>query len=383
MSIKRSSFLEPKDIHKAILQNSDFTSVFNQMPNMALVVNQKRQIVFGNQQLLNELGLDNIEDSLSLKPGELLKCIYAVSERGCGGSEECRYCDALSALRESQSKKCTITKDARVTVRPASKEISLDIKVTAAPLSIDNLSMTMVFFNDISDQKRREYLEEVFLHDTRNTLSALTMQGELLDLNGLPQDLEQDISSMKKYLGMLVDDIDGHQLLINAEKGVLQSHLTVIAVHELVGQCIETVSKAAQAASVNIMINLDDVSESLVTDPRLARRILVNALKNAIEASPQSSEITLKVSGDKNCKFSINNPGVLDGSAQKQIFHRSFSTKGLGRGLGTYSMRLLLENYLEGKVSFTSSKEHGTTFDIMFPNLLSKLSNYPSGTSVV
>ena len=31
-----------------------------------------------------------------------------------------------------------------------------------------------------------------------------------------------------------------------------------------------------------------------------------------------------------------------------QIFERSFSTKGRGRGIGTYSIKLLTERYLEG-----------------------------------
>jgi sensor histidine kinase regulating citrate/malate metabolism len=47
-----------------------------------------------------------------------------------------------------------------------------------------------------------------------------------------------------------------------------------------------------------------------------------------------------------------------------QLFQRSFSTKGTGRGLGTYSIRLLTENYLEGKVSFVSNEAEGTVFSI-------------------
>ena len=360
-------------LHKSLLQSSDFTAVFNQMPNMALVLNQSRQIVFGNQKLLDDLGLENIEDSLSLKPGELLKCIHASPKNGCGNTDECRYCEALSAIKESHSKKSTITKDARVTVRPADKDISLDIKVTASPLSINNQSMTMVFFSDISDQKRREYLEEVFLHDTRNTLSALTMQSELIGLQELPQNLEEDLQSMQKYLSMLIDDMDGHQLLINAEKGDLQSKLSISPVHELICQCLETVAKLAQTAKVKILINLDEAPEYLVTDSRLARRILVNALKNAIEATPENKEIKLTVSGDKLCTFQINNPGHLDEAVQKQIFQRSFSTKGSCRGLGTYSMRMLLETYLGGDVSLSSSKEGGTTFVMIFPDHSSTL----------
>ncbi len=49
------------------------------------------------------------------------------------------------------------------------------------------------------------------------------------------------------------------------------------------------------------------------------------------------------------------------------MFQRSFTTKGEGRGLGTYSMKLLSERYLNGRVEFTSSPEHGTTFTAVYP----------------
>jgi signal transduction histidine kinase len=49
------------------------------------------------------------------------------------------------------------------------------------------------------------------------------------------------------------------------------------------------------------------------------------------------------------------------------MFQRSFSTKGAGRGLGSYSVKLLSERYLNGKVSFTSSEDEGTTFIARYP----------------
>jgi sensor histidine kinase regulating citrate/malate metabolism len=51
-----------------------------------------------------------------------------------------------------------------------------------------------------------------------------------------------------------------------------------------------------------------------------------------------------------------------------QLFQRSFSTKAAtGRGVGTYSMRLLGEQYLGGRVEFTSREPDGTTFTLILP----------------
>ncbi len=65
--------------------------------------------------------------------------------------------------------------------------------------------------------------------------------------------------------------------------------------------------------------------------------------------------------------FSVHNPSFMPRSVQLQVFQRSFSTKGEGRGLGTYSMKLLSERYLGGRVDFTTSPDGGTTFIATFP----------------
>ncbi len=55
---------------------------------------------------------------------------------------------------------------------------------------------------------------------------------------------------------------------------------------------------------------------------------------------------------------------IIPYDVQLQLFQRSFSTKGIGRGIGTYSIKLLTENYLKGSVNFISNENEGTLFTI-------------------
>jgi len=90
--------------------------------------------------------------------------------------------------------------------------------------------------------------------------------------------------------------------------------------------------------------------------------------KNAIEASPPEAVVRLGCEPDGNdLEFWVHSQSCMPEQVQRQIFQRSFSTKGLGRGLGTYSIKLLGERYLKGRVSFTSSSEQGTTFRFRCP----------------
>jgi signal transduction histidine kinase len=104
------------------------------------------------------------------------------------------------------------------------------------------------------------------------------------------------------------------------------------------------------------------------TDSALLKRILLNMAKNAAEATPENGFIKILCSRKPGkALFSVNNPGVISDDIRSQIFQRSFSTKGNGRGLGTYSMKLFGENYLKGKVYFRSNEKQGTTFIIELP----------------
>ena len=66
--------------------------------------------------------------------------------------------------------------------------------------------------------------------------------------------------------------------------------------------------------------------------------------------------------------FAVHNPAVIPEQVQLQMFQRSFSTKSQpGHGIGTYSMKLLGEQYLGGKVTFVSRFPEGTTFTLTLP----------------
>jgi sensor histidine kinase regulating citrate/malate metabolism len=91
-------------------------------------------------------------------------------------------------------------------------------------------------------------------------------------------------------------------------------------------------------------------------------------IKNAIEMNVPHDTITLNCKESETIvKLSVHNNSIVADIAKDQLFKRFFSTKGKGRGLGTYSMKLLGEKYLNGKVGFTSSEESGTTFFIQLP----------------
>ena len=81
---------------------------------------------------------------------------------------------------------------------------------------------------------------------------------------------------------------------------------------------------------------------------------------------PLHTPFNLSRAGDQ-VVFSVRNKSVIPEEAKRRVFQRSFSTKGAGRGVGTYGMKLLGERFLGGSVNFSSREGEGTIFRLSLP----------------
>jgi signal transduction histidine kinase len=115
-------------------------------------------------------------------------------------------------------------------------------------------------------------------------------------------------------------------------------------------------------------IRIEAEEASIDTDPMLARRVIEKLLINALEATPDGGTVTAGCQVAERVEFRIRNDGEMAREVQLQVFQRAFSTKGRGRGYGTYYAKLVAERYLKGTVSFQSSAAEGTIFSVSLPS---------------
>lgn len=97
-------------------------------------------------------------------------------------------------------------------------------------------------------------------------------------------------------------------------------------------------------------------------------QVLLNLIKNAIEASPQGDEIatSLRRIGDK-LVFEITNGGEpLSEELQQKVFEHFFTTKPKGTGLGLGLVKRVMEEH-GGTVTLVSNIEIGTRLTLTFP----------------
>jgi sensor histidine kinase regulating citrate/malate metabolism len=210
-------------------------------------------------------------------------------------------------------------------------------------------------------------LERIFFHDILNTAGNLKMISEMLLSNGDEIEREHLIAILSKVSTELVDEIEAQKQLYAAETGSLRLNNTELTTHEIFSTIIDQFNTDHHRNQV-LRIGDGSTDTAFVSDRSLLVRIIKNMVKNALEASGENDTITLLSKKEGNIlRFEVKNPAFISRDVQLQIFKRSFSTKSLDRGLGTYSMKILGENYLKGRVYFTSSEKKGTIFFFDLP----------------
>lgn len=338
-------------------------SVMNAVPDVVVVLNEQRQIVYANQAAYNLPDI-NPDDLLGLRPGEALNCVRAhTTEGGCGTTEFCRTCGAvqaiLDALRGTQNiRECRILR---------TDGTALDLRVQGTPLHLGGQNFVVFTLQDISAEKRRRALERIFFHDILNTASVLKGFADILH-EATTDEIEQMRPHFVRYANRLVDEINAQRELNAAENNDLVVHMQPVEALQILDELGDMYSHYESAEDRTIVIAREAQPVTLITDHTLLGRVLGNMIKNALEACPPGGTVTLcSAETEGRVAFTVHNPTFMPRDVQLQIFQRSFSTKGTGRGLGTYSMRLLTEQYLGGRVDFTTSPDDGTTFIATYP----------------
>ncbi len=329
---------------------------------MIVILNQSRQIVYANKLFRNFVENDN---SFGERLGEVLSCIHSEEDiNGCGASESCSSCGQMNAILNSQKydldeKECRIT---------SGNNSVYDLNIWAKSIIINDSDYTIVSIADISSEKRRKVLERLFFHDILNTAGSLKNFLELMqDCNA--EELQEYSALTLEISETLIEELKAQRMLGLAEDSKLLVDITEFNPITVFSEIVSSYNNSILCDNKKVeLINTDTIISHTKTDKTLLKRVLGNLIKNALEASPKERDVTSSIEEfDSTIMFSVHNSTYIPKNIQLQIFQRSFSTKGTGRGIGTYSVKLLTEKYLQGEVSFTSTEEFGTTFYVTIP----------------
>ena len=330
-----------------------------------ILINDHTEIVYQNFDNRNITDNSSRLINKSMQPGDLFECANAaIGPHGCGTSVNCPNCifrnTIKNAITTMQTESCNV-------VLCLTNNRMLAVKALINPLIFDNRLYVAIFISNIYDTMRKQMIEKVFFHDIMNLASSMKGYVDLIN-DSESCDSSQLISQLQIMSDQLIKEIQSQKDLIDAEHGSLKVSIDEIDLHEF----IEIVKTHLQSicSEKQCILEVDSVAKGMLfrTDQIILERVLYNMLKNAIEHEPSGGIVSLKVdySGDE-IRFSVHNSGIINPDIRDSVFQFGSTTKGIGHGIGTYSMKLLGEELLQGKVWFESNEQEGTTFYITIP----------------
>lgn len=228
------------------------------------------------------------------------------------------------------------------------------------------------------ERKTSEEKINFFTHAAHDIRTPLTMikapLSEIMEKESLSENGQKNIQLAMQSTENLAELANN---LINFQKEELYSPQTIVTAHELnhyLSNYMHQFDSFARQKDITLSYESSFDSLEVWIDTSKMDSILRNLLSNALKYTPQGGRVSLKAENNKNTwTLFLSDTGIgMNKEDQKKLFKylfRGYNTANqttTGCGIGMLLTYRLIENH-EGKISFTSTENVGTTFQLTFP----------------
>ena len=210
-----------------------------------------------------------------------------------------------------------------------------------------------------------EEVERMSRHDLKTPLNSVIAVSRLLRQSAnLSRDDEELLSIVERAGYRILSMVNLSLDIFRMEQGTYQFRAQAVDLFEVARKVAADLE--SQAASKEVVINLRQSGHATArAEEVLSYSMLANLVKNAIEAAPEASAVTVTVEGaGDNVSVHVHNPGEISSKVRPRFFEKYVTTgKHAGLGLGAYSARLMAR-VQEGEITMHSDAPAGTTLSV-------------------
>ncbi|GFK93513.1 Alkaline phosphatase synthesis sensor protein PhoR [Fundidesulfovibrio magnetotacticus] len=246
-------------------------------------------------------------------------------------------------------------------------------KIDAVPATEEGkATVYRTVISDISARKHAEQLqadiEGIIQHDLRSpACNAVNVAMLLLEGDGLNDQQRQLLLLLNNAGLQMLDTLDRSLDMHRIETGQYKANPKTFNCLPVILEIIQNLRNMKQHRNTSMQVLLngapppENVRFACFGQEELLRASLFNLMKNAVEASPKGSMVTVNLASDKDRHIEIRNQGVVPASIRDRFFDK-YSTAGkpYGTGLGTYSAKMMIEAQ-GGTLTMRTSEESGET----------------------
>lgn len=228
------------------------------------------------------------------------------------------------------------------------------------------------------ERKTSEEKINFFTHAAHDIRTPLTMikapLGEIMEKEKLSENGQKNIRLAMESTENLAELANN---LINFQKEELYSSQTIVMEHELnhyLSTYLHQFESFAQQKDIQLSYESTFPMLQVWIDVSKMDSILRNLLSNALKYTPQGGKVSMKADANKNTwMLTISDTGIgMNKEEQKKLFkylfrgHNATNQTNTGCGIGMLLTYRLIENH-EGKITFNSTENVGTCFQLSFP----------------
>lgn len=330
-----------------------------------VIVNRERQIVASNVRFLALAGVRDPAALLGLRFGESFACVGAdQGADGCGTGPRCAGCGAaiatLAGLRDrGAERECSLR------VERGGREEDLALRVMAVPFRISGEPFTALFVSDLTGERRRAAVVRAPVTGASRAAAELRAALDAFRRSGEPGELARAEALADEVRGELAV----HALL--AGEDVAAAGLPPprpVEVRDVLRKLSTALRSHPAAGGRVVEIDSPPPGAAVVAEPAALQHALLAVAVNAMEATRAGGTVrvaTLETAQETWLR--VWNAGAIPVVVRSRLFERYFSTKGPGRGHGTWATKLLAERVLGARIDWTSCRDEGTWFSLVLP----------------
>ncbi|MFT7645130.1 MAG: PAS domain S-box-containing protein [Candidatus Paceibacteria bacterium] len=234
---------------------------------------------------------------------------------------------------------------------------------------------------DVTKQKGSEDAKSAFVslaaHQLRTPIAGMKWSAELMQMDNSENLTERQ----HKYIDRLLMSIKRMAVLVDDflrvsrfELGTFQPEYKPVVISALFGDIMS--DQAGRVSQKNLVVKtfFDESIDTVITDPNLIRMIMANLYANAVKYTHPGGTIHFGFGKkDGNIAITMADNGIgIPITDQPEVFSKLFRAANAvrdvpdGTGLGLYIARSAVV-VLRGNISFTSTENTGTTFEVVLP----------------
>lgn len=245
----------------------------------------------------------------------------------------------------------------------------MTISMTASAATIGKTQVRVIAFNDISneiaenEQQSWSKLIRVLTHEIMNTVTPIASLSEtLLRFDGMNEEIRNGLGTISQSSRGLIKFVDSYRNLTRVAPPIRKAFYFKDLAERVIGLTKE--QTLISEASCTYIERTDDII--LYADEGQITQILINLVKNAIQADARKVEITADINNSEHIVINVKNDGIpISKESQEEIFTPFYTTKQEGTGIGLSLSRQIMRLH-NGTLSLTKSDEKGTVFTLIF-----------------